>query len=99
MNGLVSSWPLPMFPEALSLEESCRETYAYLESLWIPSLLRKESLLDGFLCYKFIVDTERQMCVALLAYLNGAVHIPNYRIIYLHSKDMNIFSLTKKDSF
>ena len=34
-------------------EESCVGTYAYLESLRILSLLRKESLLDGFLCYKF----------------------------------------------
>ena len=33
-----------------SLEESCPTTYAYLESLGFPSLLRMELHLDGFLC-------------------------------------------------
>ena len=35
---------------SLSSDESYIGTYAYLESQRIPSLLRKEALLDGFLC-------------------------------------------------
>ena len=41
-----------------SLEESCTSIYAYLELLGIPSLLRKDSLLDGVLYCKFFVDIK-----------------------------------------
>ena len=45
--------------------------HRYLCSLGIPSLLRKEALLDGFFGVSFVVDTERCSDAWLLfAYLN-----------------------------
>ena len=43
-----------------STEESCTGTYAYLESVGIPSLLGKESLLDVIPCCKCLFVDVKQ---------------------------------------
>ena len=59
MNSLFQAFLL-LFLEALaSFGGKLHRHYADLKMLGIPSLLRKESLLDGLLCCKFCLDIER----------------------------------------
>ena len=64
----------------------------FWKMLWIPSLVRKESLLDGFPSVSFVVDMARcRDAQLLLAYFNRADSYSKLRLIYLDSDDMNSF--------
>ena len=54
--------------------KSCIDTNAVWKTLFIPSLLRKESLLEGFPSVSFVADMVwcRDAFFFLSAYLNGA---------------------------
>ena len=74
-----------------SAEEGCTDTNFILKILWSPSLLRKESLLDGFLCCKFCCrhwhDVEMSSFCLLTSM--GLILISNCSLLHLHSNDMN----------
>ena len=72
--------------------KGCTDTNALWKTLWIPLLLRKELLLDGFPSVSFVVDMHNvEMCSFCLLASMEQILIPNCSLLYLHSSDMISF--------
>ena len=64
--------------------------HAYMQSLGILSLLKKEVLLDGFLCWKFCCRHKSNVVMHSSCLLTSMelILIPSCSLLYLHFNDM-----------